>query len=327
MNNHLLIRFWLALLCLTAGGWLMPVSSSHAAVNCTLASTPNINFGTVDGFNAGSSSTGTLTYKCSNTDNSPVYVTSCVSIGNGTGGLDGTNRVMKAGAAALDFQLYKNAAHTQIWGSVFGGVNSSPLGGQFSIPAHGNFTGSFPVYGVIPSGQSGITSGSYTSSFAGTSAMISGAIGANGNYPASCGTVSAGTFPFSVQATVVKSCTIAALPLDFGAPVDMSAAATDGTTTLTAKCTSGLAYQIGLDNGQHAVSGSRKMVLGTEKIGYDLYTNAARSNRWGNTLNVDTITRTGTGANQTSTVYGRAPAQAPPTPGAYTDTVTVSVYY
>jgi outer membrane usher protein len=39
------------------------------------------------------------------------------------------------------------------------------------------------------------------------------------------------------------------------------------------------------------------------------------------------VASTGNGASQPFTVYGRVPPQTTPTPGAYSDTVTVTVTY
>jgi spore coat protein U-like protein len=62
-------------------------------------------------------------------------------------------------------------------------------------------------------------------------------------------------------------------------------------------------------------------------VNYSLFRNATRTQVWGQTIGTDTVTGTGTGANQALTIYGRVPAQAVPPPGTYTDTVTVTITY
>ena len=60
---------------------------------------------------------------------------------------------------------------------------------------------------------------------------------------------------------------------------------------------------------------------------YELYRNSARTQRWGNTLNTDTVVGSGNGANQNLTVFGRVPNQSTPSAGTYNDTITVTVTY
>jgi len=66
---------------------------------------------------------------------------------------------------------------------------------------------------------------------------------------------------------------------------------------------------------------------GSYSLAYELYRDVGRRQRWGNTLNVDTLTGSGTAATQTLTVYGRVPPQAPVAAGAYSDKITVTVTF
>ena len=93
------------------------------------------------------------------------------------------------------------------------------------------------------------------------------------------------------------------------------------------QCASGAAYQVGLDNGQHASGTTRRMQGPGGLVTYELYRNTTRTQRWGSTLNTDTVTGSGNGANQTLTVYGRVPNQTTPSAGTYNDTITVTVTY
>jgi spore coat protein U-like protein len=60
---------------------------------------------------------------------------------------------------------------------------------------------------------------------------------------------------------------------------------------------------------------------------YTMFTDAARSNRWGNTYNFDGVAGTGSGAAQSLTVYGRVFANQFVAPGLYTDTIIATVTY
>jgi spore coat protein U-like protein len=66
----------------------------------------------------------------------------------------------------------------------------------------------------------------------------------------------------------------------------------------------------------------------TYYLTYELYRNAARSLRWGDTLNVDTVGGTGSGSAQQLTIYGRVPpVTGQPPAGTYNDLVQVTITY
>ena len=143
------------------------------------------------------------------------------------------------------------------------------------------------------------------------------------------------TANMTVQLTVTASCTINAATLDFG-NATLLATLIDATTTLSVTCTNTTPYSIGLDNGVN-FSASRRMRQGATAnyIGYAIYTDAARTNPWTTASSSTTCTAanscflgTGNGSAQSISVYGRVPALGTaPTPGAYTDTVTMTVTY
>ncbi|MBD3828781.1 MAG: spore coat U domain-containing protein [Stenotrophomonas sp.] len=135
------------------------------------------------------------------------------------------------------------------------------------------------------------------------------------------------TTTFQVTATVLATCQVSATPLAFG---NYAGSQTDATSTISVTCTNGTAYNVGLDAGtaDGATVTTRKMTgPGGALLGYALYSDSARITNWGNTVGTDTVTGTGTGLAQTLTVYGRIPAGSMPTPGAYADTITVTVTY
>jgi spore coat protein U-like protein len=142
------------------------------------------------------------------------------------------------------------------------------------------------------------------------------------------------TGTFNATMTITAECRVASTnTLAFGSagvwtsPVTTSAA-------LEVQCTNGTEYQIGLGFSANATGGTqRRMKHGTnaEYVNYDLFTDAGFTTAWGNTDDTDTLGHTtrnvGNGAAQSYTVYGRVPVQTVPTPGAYSDTVTVTVTY
>ncbi len=139
---------------------------------------------------------------------------------------------------------------------------------------------------------------------------------------------------FQVQATVISSCQVSGTSLNFGNSIDPLAAATplDATSTLSVVCTNTTPYTVALNAGVNAGGGSnfgsRTMKSGTRTLGYQLYLDTGRSTVWGDgTASSSTSAGTGTGSTQTLTLYGRLPSLANVVPGAYTDTVTVTVSY
>ncbi|MCF6321365.1 MAG: spore coat U domain-containing protein [Rhizobiaceae bacterium] len=95
------------------------------------------------------------------------------------------------------------------------------------------------------------------------------------------------------------------------------------------RCTNGLPYDIGMDAGLSpgGTTSVRQMTQGAETINYMVYQDQPRTTNWGNTVGTDTKSVTANGVWQNHRFYGRIPVQPTPSPGLYTDTVTVTVTY
>lgn len=87
-------------------------------------------------------------------------------------------------------------------------------------------------------------------------------------------------------------------------------------------CSTGEPYTIELDNGQN-FSSTRQMANGGNYVGYELYQDSNRSQRWG--TGVEALAATGDGTVQSHIVYGRVPVQTVQPAGTYTDMVVVTV--
>ena len=137
------------------------------------------------------------------------------------------------------------------------------------------------------------------------------------------------TTTFQVTATVQTACLInSATDLNFGAYVRKSVL--DGTSNISVTCTNTTPYDVGLNAGTStgATVTTRKMTgPGSDHLAYALYSDAARTVNWGNTIGTDTVHAVGNGAVQTATVYGQIPSGQHPTPGAYADTITVTLTF
>lgn len=307
--------------------FLFAAPARAANISCSPVSMSALAFGTVNPAASQTTASATLGYSCNNISNQTFSATLCFSIGEPGGGP--TNpRLMSDGAGhTLQFQLYQDAAHSIVWGSSVLGANT-PLQVNITIGGKSTASGSATLYGQVLGNQTSAIPGSYTDSYtaADTALTINETNGSTA--PGSCaGGGSAAYFPFLVSATVVKQCTVSANPLDFGS-ANLLTANADATTTLQVQCTNSTPYQIGLDNGQNASGTTRRMAGGSsEFVTYELYSDANRSQRWGNAQNSDTAIGTGNGASQNTTVYGRIAPQSTPSPSTYTDTVTVNVFY
>ena len=140
---------------------------------------------------------------------------------------------------------------------------------------------------------------------------------------------SVATGTLSVSMTIQASCTLASTsPVAFGTQGVLTAN-TDATGSLAVQCTNTTPYTVALDagGGTGATTALRKLTSGAVTVSYALYRDSSRTLTWGNTQGTDTVAGTGNGSNQTLTVYGRVPSQASPTPGAYADTVNVTITY
>ncbi|HSW12642.1 MAG TPA: spore coat U domain-containing protein [Solimonas sp.] len=148
--------------------------------------------------------------------------------------------------------------------------------------------------------------------------------------PAAAATVSGN---FQALITIQNTCALTTTPtnLNFGTQ-GVLIANVDTTSTIKVTCTTGADYDIGLDAGANESSANdvdtRRMTDGSSHyVGYNMYSNAGRTTVWGDIVDTSTVGSTGTGAEQSFTVYGRVPVQTTPQAGNYADTVTVTVTY
>jgi spore coat protein U-like protein len=150
--------------------------------------------------------------------------------------------------------------------------------------------------------------------------------------PAMAGSASA---DLTTSASVTANCTISTSALAFGAydPVSANASsALDGTGSVSTICTNGSSAAIRLGQGSNADASSTddtpvrrlKHATTNDYLSYALYQEAARTTVWGNTTATD-VGITGSGIEQTNTIYGRIPAGQNVPAGNYSDTVTATV--
>jgi len=138
------------------------------------------------------------------------------------------------------------------------------------------------------------------------------------------------TSNFQVRITITAQCLAATTnDLDFGSTGFLSANV-DAQSSISVQCTNTTPYNVGFDQGVNGTGVTARKLKGgptNELISYAIYSDSSRSVNWGNTVGTDTVAGTGNGSAQTIQVYGRVPPQTSPTPGSYTDTITVTVTY
>lgn len=102
---------------------------------------------------------------------------------------------------------------------------------------------------------------------------------------------------------------------------------TTGAGPVTVTCPSGLPFNIGLNAGAGpgATTATRVLTNGSVTLNYTLSRLPTGTN-WGNLSGTDTLSSTGTGGNQSFTIYPQILGAQYPTPGTYSDTVLGTIY-
>lgn len=338
MRLHSNILFGLIAAMLFLVGALLP-NHSWAAVDCSGSTIGTIDFGSVNPLTMTDKSiSGTLAVNCTSNDASLLGLFSVssdavaldFSIDNGSAGSTGSTRLLSSGSNNMPAQLYQDPAHTKIWG----GTGSDWPGNPFQ-PTPFNFTASysttFPIYArlVVPAS---VKAGSYQASF---NASVEGKYSRCTLAALSlCVVRTPTTIPkktfdsFIVKAQVIDACRIdSATDMDFGSVSGLLGTPHTATSTIQVTCTNGTSYNIGLDNGSHYGSGSRRMTDGSgHYVNYTLYQDPGHNQKWTSTNTVPG-TGNGTASHDGFTVYGVVPAQGAKTSGTYSDTVQVKITY
>lgn len=299
------------------GAWAV-LMGPRAHAGCTVT-VDSMNFGSVNTLAGDLDATANLNIQC--TGFATPYVRVCAS-------LAGT-RTLTGSGGTLQFQLYNDAARTQVWGSVWSAPESATVSANIPLDA-GAGSAVVPYYGRIQGGQTGAGLGAYSRILSSNDTALNAF--AYSSTPPVCNTGGfQGQFSMSLSASVVADCTVSASNVDFGT-LGILATAVNATGVVTAACTKGSSYNLSLSVGL-GVGGTMAQRLmtrsgGSETLTYGLYRDSGRTQLWGDgTGGSSTVSNTGTGSPQTSTIYGTVPAQGAPRPGTYADTITVTVTF
>ena len=141
----------------------------------------------------------------------------------------------------------------------------------------------------------------------------------------------------SGRAVMGQTCTASTSGLAFSPYDPFAAAPSNITGTVSVTCRAlialGLSYTIQLDGGAGGTIASRAMSNGASRLGYQLYTNPARSVVWGDgtggtaTMGDGYLLAALATILKTYTIYGSIPARQMAAVGGYVDTVTILVSY
>lgn len=129
------------------------------------------------------------------------------------------------------------------------------------------------------------------------------------------------------------SCTVSSAGLAFGVYNVLAASPTDATGTVTVTCSGDAqaptARILHLSSGGSGNAAARRMASGANLLNYQIYTSAARTTFWGDGSNGSgaVTVMVGIPGSGSAILYGRIPALQSKPPGAFLDTIIVTVNF
>jgi len=332
-----------ALLTLTGiltGG---PGAVQAQSLSCNMSNAANnwnINFGNYTGNTLAVSSPGTLHIECANPTDSARHVYLCVGLGMGTGGNSVDDRRMKNGDHALQYQLYRDNARTQVFGPV---QTSSNIHYSAVVAAHttASLNTNLYLHGQLFGNQAPGAPGVYLSQFNATHLEVKWQDYAPHQMPALCGAlINTMGGNFSVQTQAQTLCTVSVLGhINFPGLTPASDSYKTTTGRIRVQCAGDQPpYKVEMRDGLYAqntgaanaVRRLRHTTQANQYVTYDLYRNMQFTQRWGRISNNQHLASDGcsntNGCNHN--VYARTDVVGSNVlPGSYTDTVEVVVEY
>lgn len=149
-----------------------------------------------------------------------------------------------------------------------------------------------------------------------------------------------GVAPAAAQAALLASCSVLPALLAFPAYDLSRPAPTDSQAQLGINCVAlgglpgSVVYQLSISRSSQSGSFNRQLGFGAHRLNYNLYTDAARSQVWGDgsagTARVGgsmAFVLLGLNVGASHTVYARLPAGQAVTGGMYADRVTLTVEF
>jgi|SRR3990172_1816554 len=143
------------------------------------------------------------------------------------------------------------------------------------------------------------------------------------------------TATMNASINIAGTGTISAATLNLGSGVVPGVDST-ANTTFTVNVSTDVIYNVTLSAGANASGGLRRLATSgntTDYPNYYFYKDVAMTQEWGDSDFTNTYSSgssyqsTGTGANQTLTIYGKGTSGAAMASGTYSDTVTMTLNY
>ena len=304
----------MALFAVLALWLLVSPQAAQANVGCSVNPNPaSLSFGSA------LTTTGTVSYSCQNFGPGSSTFTLCLGVG--TSSFPGTPAQprLQSGGNALNYNVYTDPAFSTVW------TTTNPITRSITVPANQTATGSFTYYGRIPSGQA-VPTGSYSGQLFNTrlgffslGACLANAIDGVGQ------ALNGQDVTINVSASLFPSCTLGTISaINFGTSAGLRSKI-DAAGAVQLTCPVSLAWTLKLGGGNNASAGVRRMRSAAGNfVPYRIYRDSGRTTL----IAIDgTVTGTGNGATQTTTVYGRVDPASPPALGLYQDTIVVTLSF
>jgi len=304
-------RLVLAAFAVLALWLLISPQSAQANVGCSVTPNP-----ASLGFGSALTTTGIVGYSCQNFGPGSRTFTLCLGVGISSA--PGTAAQPKlqntSNGTALNYNLYTDSGFGTVW------TTANPFTRSITVPANQTATGSFTYYARIPSSQA-VPTGTYAGFLFNTRLGFFNAGSCQANLSDLAGT----DVTINVTATLVPSCTLGTISaLSFGTTGHLRSRI-DAAGAVQLACPVSVAWTLKLGGGGNASAGVRRMKNPAGNfVPYRIYRDSGRTTQ----IAIDgTITGTGSGATQTTTIYGRVDPAAPPALGLYQDAIVVTLSF
>jgi spore coat protein U-like protein len=135
---------------------------------------------------------------------------------------------------------------------------------------------------------------------------------------------------FEVSATVNADCRISVTDLFFGSydPLGQNGSRElDAAAGVNMLCTRDARAKIAIDSGRNAADGTRGLAADGQRVSYQIYRDADRTQVWGSGADAQQFVSTGIQSPQQFNVYARIPPGQEVASGRYTDVVTATVEF
>jgi spore coat protein U-like protein len=123
------------------------------------------------------------------------------------------------------------------------------------------------------------------------------------------------------------ACDVAVSPLAFGNINPLHGADSVSAATIVVTCAPATPYSVALSAGS-GTHHARLMFSGANTLAYNLYSDASQIIIWGDgTSGTQVVDGSDAGSGSTHTIYAKVPTQPRAVPGAYADSIVVTVTY